>query len=162
MTVENLEGLQAPSVSLPDENGTTVSLEDYKGKHYVVLYFYPRDSTPGCTTQACDFRDRFPEFQELNAKVIGVSTDSAKKHQNFIAKNDLPFSLLVDADAEAAEAYGVWKKKVMYGKEFYGIERSTFLIAPTGEVVKEWRKVKVPGHVEEVQKTLEESQKENA
>ncbi|WP_342526116.1 thioredoxin-dependent thiol peroxidase [Chryseomicrobium sp. FSL W7-1435] len=162
MTETILEGLQAPEFTLPDEKGNTITLEDFKGKQYVVLYFYPRDSTPGCTTEACDFRDRFPEFEKLQATVLGVSTDSAKKHQNFIAKNNLPFPLLVDAEAEAAKAYGVWKKKNMYGKEFEGIERSTFLIAPTGEVLKEWRKVKVAGHVEEIQQVLEQVQKESS
>ena len=160
MTETLLEGLKAPQFSLLDENGNTISLEDYAGKQYVVLYFYPRDSTPGCTTEACDFRDLYPQFTEMNAAVLGISTDSAKKHQNFIAKNNLPFPLLVDEDAAVSKEYGVWKTKKMYGKEFEGIERSTFLIAPTGEVVKEWRQVKVPGHVEEVKNVLDELQKE--
>lgn len=161
MTDKTLEGLAAPHFNLPNENGEMVSLQDFFGKGYVVLYFYPRDSTPGCTTEACDFRDAHPDFRNLNATILGVSTDSQKKHQNFIAKNELPFSLLVDAEAQVANDYGVWKKKNMYGKEFHGIERSTFLIAPTGEVVKEWRKVKVPGHVEEIKQTLKNIQEES-
>lgn len=160
MTETLLEGLKAPQFSLLDEKGNTISLEDYAGKQYVILYFYPRDSTPGCTTEACDFRDLYPQFTEMNAAVLGVSTDSAKKHQNFINKNNLPFTLLVDEEAAVSKEYGVWKTKKMYGKEFEGIERSTFLISPTGEVVKEWRQVKVPGHVEDVKNTLEQLQKE--
>lgn len=154
-----LEGLQAPEFSLPNETGEIISLDQFLGKKYVVLYFYPRDSTPGCTTQACDFRDQHPAFHELNTVVLGVSTDSQKKHQNFIAKNELPFSLLVDAEAEVSKAYGVWKEKKMYGKEFWGIERSTFLIAPTGEILKEWRAVKVPNHVSDVKEFLEQNKK---
>lgn len=158
MSEHLLEGLKAPSFTLPNENGEHISLDQFLGKHYVVLYFYPRDSTPGCTKEACDFRDAHEEFASLKTVVLGVSTDSEKKHQNFIKKNELPFSLLVDEEGETAGAYGAWKKKNMYGKEFWGIERATFLIAPTGEVVKEWRKVKVPGHVDEVKATLEKVQ----
>lgn len=153
---KTLEGLSAPDFALKDKDGKTVSLEDYKGKSYVVLYFYPKDQTPGCTTQACDFRDRNSEFEALNAVILGVSPDSAASHEKFTDKHGLPFRLLVDEDHEAAEAYGVWKLKKNFGREYMGIERSTFLIDPTGTVVKEWRKVSVKGHVEEALETLKE------
>ncbi|WP_214699687.1 MULTISPECIES: thioredoxin-dependent thiol peroxidase [unclassified Exiguobacterium] len=137
----------APTFSLPNQNGEMVSLKDYLGKK-VVLYFYPRDSTPGCTTEACDFRDAMPKMK--GAVVLGISADSQKKHQNFITKNDLPFDLLVDADHEVSELYGAWQLKKNYGKEYYGIVRSTFLINEDGYIEEEWRNVKVKGHVEEV------------
>ncbi|MDN3451594.1 thioredoxin-dependent thiol peroxidase [Planococcus sp. APC 3906] len=148
------EGMAAPDFSLKNEAGETVSLADFAGKKYVVLYFYPKDMTPGCTTQACDFRDAEKDFSELNAVILGVSADSEKQHTKFIEKHGLPFSLLVDEDHKISEAYGVWVEKKMYGKEFMGIERSTFLIDPTGTVIKEWRKVKVPGHIQEVLETI--------
>ncbi len=149
-----LEGLEAPNFKLKNEEGETVALEDFAGKKYVVLYFYPKDMTPGCTTQACDFRDAQEDFSELNAVILGVSADSEKQHVKFIEKHGLPFSLLVDEDHQVSEAYGVWVQKKMYGKEFMGIERSTFLIDPTGTIVKEWRKVKVENHIQEVLETL--------
>lgn len=149
-----LEGLEAPDFKLKNEAGETVALEDFAGKKYVVLYFYPKDMTPGCTTQACDFRDAQKDFSELNAEILGVSADSEKQHVKFIEKHGLPFSLLVDEDHQVSEAYGVWVQKKMYGKEFMGIERSTFLIDPTGTIVKEWRKVKVENHIQEVLETL--------
>ena len=148
------EGMVAPDFSLKNEVGETVSLADFAGKKYVVLYFYPKDMTPGCTTQACDFRDAEKDFSELNAVILGVSADSEKQHTKFIEKHGLPFSLLVDEDHKISEAYGVWVEKKMYGKEFMGIERSTFLIDPTGTIIKEWRKVKVPGHIQEVLETI--------
>ncbi|MGK7379978.1 thioredoxin-dependent thiol peroxidase [Planococcus sp. 1R117A] len=149
-----LEGLKAPDFKLKNEAGETVALEDFAGKKYVVLYFYPKDMTPGCTTQACDFRDAKEDFSELNAVILGVSADSEKQHVKFIEKHGLPFSLLVDEDHQLSEAYNVWVQKKMYGKEFMGIERSTFLIDPTGTIVKEWRKVKVENHIKEVLETL--------
>lgn len=149
-----LEGLEAPDFSMKNEAGEMVSLKDFAGKKYVVLYFYPKDMTPGCTTQACDFRDAEKDFSELNAVILGVSADDEKQHVKFIEKHGLPFSLLVDADHTVSEAYGVWVQKKMYGKEFMGIERSTFLIDPTGTIVKEWRKVKVENHIQEVLETL--------
>ncbi|ETP69013.1 peroxiredoxin [Planococcus glaciei CHR43] len=149
-----LEGLEAPNFKLKNETGETVALEDFAGKKYVVLYFYPKDMTPGCTTQACDFRDAQEDFSELNAVILGVSADTEKQHVKFIEKHGLPFSLLVDEDHQVSEAYGVWVQKKMYGKEFMGIERSTFLIDPTGTIVKEWRKVKVENHIQEVLETL--------
>ena len=152
----SLEGLQAPDFSLKNEKGETVSLKDFAGKKYVVLYFYPKDSTPGCTTEACDFRDAHQSFEELNAVILGVSPDDEQMHTKFIEKHGLPFSLLIDDDHKVSEAYGVWKLKKNFGKEYMGIERSTFLIDPTGTVVKEWRKVKVAGHVEDALNTLKE------
>ena len=141
-------GEKAPDFQLMDHNGKMVSLADYKGK-YVVLYFYPKDMTPGCTTEACDFRDQHERFKELNAVIIGVSPDSAERHVKFIEKHGLPFILIVDENHEAAELYDVWKLKKNFGKEYMGIERSTFIIDKQGVLVKEWRKVKVKGHVEE-------------
>ena len=151
-----LEGMQAPDFTLPNEKGETVSLADFAGEKYVVLYFYPKDATPGCTTQACDFRDAYEDFSKMNAVILGVSPDNEASHEKFIGKQGLPFSLLVDEDHAVSEKYGVWKLKKMFGKEYMGIERSTFLIDPTGTVVKEWRKVKVKGHIEEALTTLEQ------
>ena len=151
-----LQGMQAPNFSLLNEKGETIALKDFAGKKYVLLYFYPKDSTPGCTTQACNFRDANEDFSKLNAVVLGVSPDSGASHEKFSGKHGLPFSLLVDDNHEVAEAYGVWKLKKMFGKEYMGIERSTFLIDPTGTVVKEWRKVKVEGHIDEALATLEQ------
>ena len=151
-----LEGKAAPDFSLLNEQGETVSLADFAGKKYVVLYFYPKDATPGCTTQACDFRDLHEDFSKLNAVILGVSPDDQASHVKFIEKQGLPFSLLVDEDNVVSEKYDVWKLKKMFGREFMGIERSTFIIDPTGTVVKEWRKVKVKGHIEEALTTLKE------
>lgn len=151
-----LEGMQAPDFTLRNEKGEEVSLRNYAGNKYVLLYFYPKDSTPGCTTEACDFRDMHESFRDLNAVILGVSPDGERAHTKFIEKHGLPFSLLIDEDHAVAEAYGVWVLKKMFGKEYMGIERSTFLIDPTGTVVKEWRKVKVKGHVEEALVTLRE------
>ena len=151
----SLVGKQAPTFTLNNQQGEAVSLEDFKGK-YVVLYFYPKDSTPGCTTQACDFRDSIEDFTALNAVILGVSPDNEASHQKFIAKHELPFDLLVDEEKEAAEAYDVWKLKKNFGREYMGIERSTFLIDPEGKVVKEWRKVRVKDHIEDALTALEE------
>ena len=140
---------QAPNFTLENEKGQQVSLSDFKGKN-VVLYFYPKDMTPGCTTEACDFRDAHENFSSLNAVILGVSMDDANKHTKFIEKHGLPFSLLVDAEHEVAEKYGVWVLKKMYGREYMGIERSTFLINEEGIVVAQWRKVKVKNHIEAV------------
>jgi peroxiredoxin Q/BCP len=149
-----LEGLQAPDFTLKNEKGENVSLTDFSGKKYVLLYFYPKDETPGCTTEACDFRDSHESFVDLNAVIIGVSPDDEKAHTKFIEKHGLPFSLLIDENHSVSEAFGVWVMKNMFGKEYMGIERSSFLIDPTGTVVKEWRKVKVKGHVEEALRIL--------
>ena len=150
----SLVGQAAPSFELLNERGETITLEQYKGK-YVVLYFYPKDMTPGCTTEACDFRDAYENFSSLNAVILGVSMDDANRHTKFIEKHGLPFSLLVDENHEVAERYGVWVLKKMYGKEYMGIERATFLINEEGVIVKEWRKVKVKNHIEEVLQTIQ-------
>lgn len=150
-----LIGQVAPDISLVNAQGNTVNLADFQGKK-VVLYFYPKDATPGCTTEACDFRDKHADFSEVNAVILGVSPDDEKSHSKFIAKHGLPFELLVDADHALAESYGVWVLKKMYGKEYMGIERSTFLIDEQGIVVKEWRKVKVKNHIEEVLSSIKE------
>ncbi|WP_144487322.1 thioredoxin-dependent thiol peroxidase [Bacillus pumilus] len=151
MTIE--VGQQVPEIELTSDNGEKVKLSDFKGKH-IVLYFYPKDMTPGCTTEACDFRDRHQSFAELDAVIIGVSPDSQDKHQKFKEKHDLPFLLLVDDEQKLSEAFGVWKLKKNFGKEYMGIERSTFLINKEGKLVKEWRKVKVKDHVEEALEEL--------
>ncbi|MGG5252153.1 thioredoxin-dependent thiol peroxidase [Neobacillus sp. SM06] len=141
-------GMSAPDFSLPANNGETVTLSDYRGK-YVVLYFYPKDMTPGCTTEACDFRDQHQEFRELDAVVLGVSPDPLDRHEKFVEKYGLPFLLLADTEHEVAEAYGVWQLKKNFGKEYMGIERTTFVIDKEGTIAKVWRKVKVKGHVDE-------------
>lgn len=145
----------APQFTLTNEKGESISLADYKGQN-IVLYFYPKDMTPGCTTQACNFRNDFSEYENLDAVILGVSPDSAESHTKFIAKNELPFSLLVDDEHKVAEQYGVWVLKKMFGKEYMGIERSTFLIDKEGIIVKEWRKVKVKPHSEEVRDALQQ------
>ena len=129
--------------------GGDVSLKDYRGKT-VVLYFYPKDSTPGCTTQGQNFRDRHAEFEKANTVVFGISRDSIKSHLNFKSKMDFPFELISDADESLCTMFAVIKMKNMYGKQVRGIERSTFVIDPKGKLQREWRGVKVPGHVEEV------------
>nr|WP_263323073.1 thioredoxin-dependent thiol peroxidase [Neobacillus sp. Marseille-Q6967] len=145
MTIE--VGKQAPDFSLEASNGEKVKLSDFRGTN-VVLYFYPKDMTPGCTTEACDFRDKYQQFTELDAVIIGVSPDPVDRHQKFAEKYGLPFLLLADTEHEAAEQYGVWKLKKNFGKEYMGVERSTFIIDKDGHLVKEWRKVQVKGHVE--------------
>jgi len=143
------EGTAAPDFSLPADNGGTVTLSELKGK-IVVLYFYPKDGTSGCTTEAIDFTRLLPEFEALGATVIGMSPDSAKKHDKFKAKHDLAVTLVADEEMKALEAYGVWVEKSMYGRKYMGVERSTFLIDKTGSVARIWRKVKVKGHADEV------------
>ncbi|OLO28234.1 thioredoxin-dependent thiol peroxidase [Alkalihalophilus pseudofirmus] len=154
MTVEI--GQTAPQFELPANNGEMVSLNDFQGKN-VVLYFYPKDMTPGCTTQACDFRDHHESFSDVDAVIIGVSPDPIERHTKFIDKHGLPFLLLADEKHEVAEAYDVWKLKKNFGKEYMGIERSTFVIDKEGKVVKEWRKVRVKGHVEEALSYIREN-----
>ncbi|MEH6990832.1 thioredoxin-dependent thiol peroxidase [Cytobacillus firmus] len=149
-------GKTAPDFELEASNGERVKLSDYRGKN-VVLYFYPKDMTPGCTTQACDFRDQHQNFAEVNAVVLGVSPDPLSRHEKFIEKHGLPFLLLADEDHHAAEAYDVWKLKKNFGKEYMGIERSTFIIDQEGKLVKEWRKVKVKDHVEEALEYIKEN-----
>ncbi|MFO1443149.1 thioredoxin-dependent thiol peroxidase [Bacillus sp. Bva_UNVM-123] len=149
-------GELAPDFALEASNGETIRLSDYRGKN-IVLYFYPKDMTPGCTTQACDFRDHYESFSELNAVILGVSPDPLGKHEKFIEKHGLPFVLLADEEHAAAKAYDVWKLKKNFGKEYMGIERSTFIIDKDGKIVKEWRKVKVKGHVEESLQFIKEN-----
>jgi peroxiredoxin Q/BCP len=146
-------GDKAPSFSLKDSFGNTVSLKDFTGKK-VVLYFYPKDNTSGCTKEACDFKDSFPEFNKLNAVVLGVSADSEKSHQGFSAKYNLPFTLLADPDKEVINKYDVWKEKSLYGKKYMGIERTTYVIDEKGKILKIFPKVKVEGHVDEVMKVI--------
>lgn len=153
MTIEI--GQAAPDMELVNDSGEEVSLTDFKGK-YVVLYFYPKDMTPGCTTEACDFRDQHESFAGLDAVIIGVSPDSRDRHEKFKQKHDLPFQLLVDDEHKLAEAFDVWKLKKNFGKEYMGIERSTFLLDKEGRLVKEWRKVKVKDHVAEALRELEQ------
>jgi thioredoxin-dependent peroxiredoxin len=145
----------APDFTLPASNGKEISLSDFKGKS-VILYFYPKDDTPGCTTEACDFRDQHEQFEELNTIILGISPDPIKSHTKFIEKHGLPFLLLADENHEIAERYDVWKLKKNFGKEYMGIERSTFLINEEGILEKEWRSVKVKGHVEEALQVLKE------
>jgi len=138
-----------PAFSLPGSDGKTWTRKDLAGKP-VVLYFYPKDATPGCTTEACDFRDQHSGLMKLGITVLGVSPDNLAKHAKFIAKEKLPFVLLADEEHVLADKFGVWGEKSLYGRKFMGIVRSTFLIGPDGVILKEWRKVKVAGHVTEV------------
>ncbi len=142
-------GKPAPDFTLPTDGGGSVTLSDLRGKP-VVLYFYPKDDTPGCTTEACDFRDAEPDFSGASAVVIGISKDTVAKHDKFKAKHGLTFPLASDADSDVCERYGVWKEKSMYGKTFLGIERTTVLVAADGTVARVWPKVKVKGHAAEV------------
>lgn len=143
------EGDKAPDFSMPTDGGGTISLSELAGKP-VVLYFYPKDDTPGCTKEACGFRDALPDFTGIGATVIGVSKDKVAKHDKFKAKFDLTFPLGSDEDGAVCEAYGTWIEKSMYGRKYMGIDRATFLIAADGTIARIWRKVKVPGHVDEV------------
>jgi len=142
-------GKKAPAFNLPSTDDKKIRLNSLKGNH-VVLYFYPRDATPGCTTEAQDFRDSHKQFKQLNTIILGVSQDSVSSHEKFRDKHDMGFDLLSDESGGVCEKYGVMKLKKMYGKEFMGIERSTFLIDTEGVLREEWRKVKVKGHVDEV------------
>ena len=143
-------GDKAPDFTLPtDSENHTLSLRQLRGKK-VVLYFYPKDNTPGCTKEACDFRDQFAAFKKHGVDILGISKDTAKKHAQFKEKYALPFTLLVDAHADVCEAYGVINKKSLFGKTFLGIQRSTFLIDEEGIIRALWRNVKVAGHVENI------------
>jgi peroxiredoxin Q/BCP len=157
ISVESIVGAgsKAPSFSLPDQDGNTVSSRDLAGKPYV-LYFYPKDDTPGCTVEACDFRDGSAQFAAAGVRVLGVSPDSPQSHTRFRSKFSLRFPLLADEKRELAKKYGVWVKKQNYGREYMGILRSTFLVDGTGRVQRAWRGVKVPGHVGAV---LDEAQR---
>jgi peroxiredoxin Q/BCP len=143
------EGDKAPAFQTPSDSGQEISLKDLKGKP-VVLYFYPKDMTPGCTQEACDFRDSFARLRKLGVTVLGVSKDSVGSHQKFKEKHDLPFPLLADEDGKLCKAYGVWQEKSLYGRKFMGIVRSTFVIGPDQKIQKVFPKVKVKGHVDEL------------
>ncbi len=147
-------GDKAPAFDLPTDGGGTLSLKELAGKA-VVLYFYPKDSTPGCTNEAKDFRDLHDSFKKAGAVVLGASKDSVKRHDNFKAKNNLPFALLSDEEGTLCAAYGVWILKKLYGRVYMGIERATFLIDAQGVVREVWHKVKVKGHAEAVLTTLQ-------
>jgi peroxiredoxin Q/BCP len=148
-------GQRAPAFTLPADDGQRMRLADLKGQP-VVLYFYPRDDTPGCTREACAFRDQQAQLKKLGAVVLGVSADSSESHGKFRDKYRLNFPLLADVDHQVAEKYGAWREKNMYGKKSMGIQRSTFLIGPDGKVVKVWKQVKVDGHDEQVLAALRE------
>jgi thioredoxin-dependent peroxiredoxin len=143
------EGELAPDFTLPSDGGTSVTLSALRGRK-VILYFYPKDDTSGCTTQACDLRDALPRIEEAGAVVLGVSPDPVRSHEKFKAKYDLNFPLLADEDHSVAEAYGVWVEKSMYGRTYMGIERSTFVIDETGHLTQVWRKVTPKGHADRV------------
>ncbi len=142
-------GDKAPEFSLPDQDGKSHSLADYAGQ-WVLLYFYPKDDTPGCTTEACSLRDNFPAFGKLKAVVLGVSTDAVKKHKKFADKYKLPFTLLADEEKTLVNAYGVWGKKKFMGREYMGTNRMSFLISPEGKIAKIYEKVKPKEHAAEV------------
>ena len=148
------EGNKAPDFSGKNQDGKPIKLSSFRGKKKVVLYFYPKDMTPGCTTEACDFRNQFKEFK--NTIILGVSVDSAERHRKFIEKYNLPFELIADENKKICTKYGVWQEKKLYGKTFMGIVRSTFIIDKAGTVKKIIPKVKVKGHVEEVVEILKE------
>lgn len=147
------EGDIAPDFSLPGDSGQTVILSALKGQK-IVLFFYPKDNTPGCTKEAIDFSENLDAFKAVDTKIIGISPDSATKHDKFKAKHDLTITLAADEEKTTLEAYGVWAEKSMYGKKYMGVERSTFLINEDGKILKIWRKVKVSGHVDAVLETL--------
>ena len=146
---KKLEGKKCPNFNGQCTSDLVMSNKDFIGKNLVV-YFYPKDSTPGCTTEGQDFRDNYKKFKDFNTEIIGVSRDSIKSHENFKLKQSFPFELLSDHDEKMCKAFDVMKMKSMYGREYMGVDRSTFLINKSGKVVKEWRSVKVKGHVDEV------------
>jgi len=143
------EGSRAPAFRLPDQDNKIHELKDYAGK-WLILYFYPKDLTPGCTTEACDFRDSFSVFKTKNAAILGVSKDSIGKHGKFTRKYDLPFPLLSDENNTICEDYGVWQEKSLYGKKYMGIARTTFIIGPEGGIVRIYPKVDVKKHIQEI------------
>ena len=153
-TKEIKEGNKAPDFTALDQDGKKVKLSSFRDKKNIVLYFYPKDMTPGCTTQACGFRDQQKSFK--STVILGVSIDSQERHQKFIEKYDLPFTLLADVDKKVVQKYGVWQEKKLYGKTFMGIVRSTFIIDKTGTIRKIFVKVKVKNHIEEVLNALKE------
>jgi len=150
-------GDSVPDFCLPNQDEEEICLRDIKGR-WIVLYFYPKDNTPGCTTEACDFTAALPDFEGLDAIVLGVSPDSPKRHRNFIEKKDLKITLLADEEKELCNLFGCWQLKKNYGREYMGVVRSTFIIGPDGKVAAKWEKVRVKGHVDEVKAKLEELQ----
>jgi peroxiredoxin Q/BCP len=150
-------GEKVADFCLPNQDEEEICFRDIKGR-WIVLYFYPKDNTPGCTTEACDFTSALPDFEGLNAIVLGVSPDSPKKHRNFIEKKELGITLLSDEEKELCKTFGVWQLKKNYGREYMGVVRSTFLIDPDGKIAAKWEKVRVKGHVEEVKSKLSELQ----
>ncbi|KEQ27973.1 thioredoxin-dependent thiol peroxidase [Paenibacillus tyrfis] len=150
-------GQPVPDFNLTAGSGESVTLSQFRGK-YVVLYFYPKDMTPTCTEESCQFRDYNGQFESLNTEVIGISPDDLKSHEKFAAKYELPFPLLSDPDHEVCELFGVWQLKKMYGREYMGVVRSTFVIDPQGKLVREWRGVRIKGHVEQVLEAVKETQ----
>jgi len=149
-------GKPAPDFSLPSTTGEAISLRQFKGKKTVVLYFYPKDETPGCTREACDFRDHSADFERVGVVLLGVSTDNLESHQHFRDKHHLPFTLLADEDATVSKMYGVYKQRNLYGKKYMGIERTTFVIDKTGRIAQIYPKVKVEGHIENLLEFLDE------
>jgi len=149
------EGKKAPTFTLENQDGKKISLKNFAGKN-VVLYFYPKDNTSGCTKEACNFRDDFPKFGKMKAVILGVSPDSVQSHKKFSEKHELPFHLLSDEKKQVLEKYGVWKEKSMYGRKYMGVERSTFIIDKTSKVRRIFRKVKVDNHNDEVMKAIKE------
>ena len=152
-------GATAPAINLSDQDGKMQKLSDYKGQ-WVLIYFYPKDNTPGCTTEACGIRDSFPNFNKLKVKVFGISADSIAKHKKFAEKYELPFTLLADEGREVVEKYGVWDKKSMYGRIFMGINRTSFLVDPKGKIVRIYEKVKPADHAAQVLADLKDLQKQ--
>lgn len=148
-------GQNAPDFCLPNQDDVEICSRDLRGK-WIVLYFYPKDSTPGCTTEACEFTEAMPDFDGLGAVILGVSADSTKRHRNFIEKQNLGITLLSDESTEMMQEYGVWQLKKNYGREYMGIVRSTYVIDPDGKVAASWTKVRVKGHVEAVKEKLAE------
>jgi len=150
------KGTLAKNFTLPDQEGKMHTLKEYRGK-WVVLYFYPKDDTPGCTVEACQFRDNFPKFKRSKAVLLGVSVDPVKKHAKFVAKYELPFTLLADEEKEVVHLYGVWAKKKFMGREYMGILRTSFLINPEGKIAKVYENVKPETHAEEVLADIRQS-----
>lgn len=150
-----MTNMKAPNFNLPDENGNIHKLEDYKGK-WLILYFYPKDDTPGCTKEACNFRDSSEEYKKLGVSILGVSKDNVKSHKKFAEKHKLNFPILADESGEVIKSYGAWGEKSMFGKKYMGILRNTYLINPKGEIQKEYKGVKPEFHNEEVLKELNE------
>ncbi|WP_147804141.1 peroxiredoxin [Alkalicoccus halolimnae] len=157
--MNDLVGEKVPDRKLSDAEGNLISPAQFKGK-YAVLYFYPKDMTPGCTTEACDFRDQFESFKDADAVIIGVSPDPAAKHKKFAAKYELPFYLLSDEKLELSKAMNVWQLKKNFGKEYMGIVRSTYVIDPEGTIIKEWKNVRVKGHVQQALEFIQSQKKE--